>query len=160
MADFPLERALESVRVGTDLVEVADVRAAIAAFGSRYLDRVYTEREQADCRKVAVDPAPHLAARFAAKEAFLKVLRPSREDALPLRDIETRRSPGGWCELELHGRAKAAAERAGLSGFRMSLSNEANYATALVVAFESPWSAARGDTRTPSRPEGASIEHE
>ncbi len=59
------------LRVGIDTVEVAAVEAAIAAHGDRYLERVYTPREVADCN----GDAERLAARFAAKEATFKALR-------------------------------------------------------------------------------------
>lgn len=120
--------------IGTDIVDVADVEAAMRAFGGRYLNRVFTEAELGYCLAVGRSPAPHLAARFAAKEAALKVLRPTPDDAIPLKSIEAVRTEGGWCELSLSGPARRAADRGGLVGFAMSLSHEARYATAVVVA--------------------------
>ena len=70
-----MERVL---RVGTDLTSVPEVREAIAAHGDRYLQRIFAAEELVDARG---DPR-RLAARFAAKEAVLKVLRPD-DDALP-----------------------------------------------------------------------------
>jgi holo-[acyl-carrier protein] synthase len=119
--------------VGTDIVDVADVEAAIRSFGDRYLNRVFTERELSYCLAPGRAPAPHLAARFAAKEAALKVLRPEKNEAIPPKSIEALRTEGGWCELSLSGAALALARRAGLTGFSMSLSHEARYATAVVV---------------------------
>jgi holo-[acyl-carrier protein] synthase len=120
--------------VGTDIVDVADVEGAMRTFGDRYLNRVFTEAELGYCLAVGRTPAPHLAARFAAKEAALKVLRPTKDDAISLKSIEAVRTEGGWCELSLSGAALALANRAGLVGFSMSLSHEARYATAVVVA--------------------------
>ena len=62
------------LRVGIDTVEVAAIEAALAAHGERYLRRVYTSREVADCNG---DPE-RLAARFAAKEATFKALRAAK----------------------------------------------------------------------------------
>jgi len=59
------------VGVGVDLVEIARVRAVYQRFGERFLHRLYLPEEIAYIQTLA-DPAPALAARFAAKEAFIK----------------------------------------------------------------------------------------
>jgi holo-[acyl-carrier protein] synthase len=121
------------VRIGTDLVAVPDVQAAIESFASRYLDRVYTPAEQADCRTPDGAPdAARLAARFAAKEAALKALR-AGDAAVPWTAVEVRRLPDGAPELHVTGAAAALAERAGASELAVSLSHEAGLATAVVV---------------------------
>jgi holo-[acyl-carrier protein] synthase len=130
--------------VGTDIVDVADVEASIRSFGDRYLNRVFTTGELDYCLDAGRVPGPHLAARIAAKEAAMKVLRPTRDDAIPLSSIETVRTEGGWCELSLSGAALEAAHRAGLVAFSMSLSHEARYATAVVVAHRDLTPPARG----------------
>lgn len=75
----------ETLRVGVDVVSVADVAASVRRFGDRYVHRIFTPHEIAACRTACVpaggDPtysAESLAARFAAKEAVVKVLRPQR----------------------------------------------------------------------------------
>lgn len=121
-------------RVGIDLVEIRPVRDSIELFGASYLERVYTAREVADCSgETGPDPS-RLAARFAAKEATLKVLRPAPDEAVPWRSIEVVRAPGGWVELELHDAAAALAARAGLTELGVSLTHECDYASAVVVA--------------------------
>jgi holo-[acyl-carrier protein] synthase len=121
------------VRVGIDLVSVDSVREAIQTHSDRYLERVYTERELQDCRTSAgVDPE-RLAARFAAKEATLKVLRPT-DQTIPWRAIEVLRDPSGWVELQLSGPAAALAAAAGLTDFSVSLTHEGGFASAIVVA--------------------------
>lgn len=126
--------AASPLRVGVDLVDVGDVRDAVGVHGERYLRRVYTEREVADCRAGDGEVAPaRLAARFAAKEATLKVLRPARDRAVPWRSIEVRRHPEGWVDLELTGAAAAHAAAAGLHGLAVSLTHEGDHASAVVV---------------------------
>lgn len=117
-------------RVGIDLTSVEAVRVAVGAHGDRYLTRVYTPAELADC---GGDPA-RLAGRFAAKEAAIKVLRPRSSEALPWSDIEVVRRPGGHVELHLAGLAAAHAEQQGLEDFAVSLSHEGESACAVVVA--------------------------
>ena len=115
-------------RVGIDLTSVSVVRDAVTEHGDRYLARVYTPRELADC---GGDPA-RLAGRFAAQEAAIKVLRPGASTALPWSDIEGVREPDGHLELELAGLAAQHAEEHGLTGFAVSLSHEGDAACAVV----------------------------
>jgi holo-[acyl-carrier protein] synthase len=122
------------VRVGIDLVSVESVREALETHADHYLERVYTEDEVADCASDAGVDAERLAARFAAKEAALKVLRPRRDEGLSLRTIEVRRSSDGWVGLSLSGDAAAMAREQGLSDFELSISHDRGFATAVVVA--------------------------
>ena len=122
-----------AVRVGTDLVAVATVEAAVREHGDRYLERVFTARELADLGGAAAAPE-RLAARFAAKEAAIKVLRPGRDDPVPWGDIEVRRDPGGWTELVLGGHAARLADAAGVTSLAVSLTHEGGWASAVVVA--------------------------
>lgn len=59
------------VAVGHDLIEIARIRRMLEREGPR-AGRLFTPEELAYCARLA-DPAPSLAARFAAKEAFQKV---------------------------------------------------------------------------------------
>jgi holo-[acyl-carrier protein] synthase len=122
-----------AIRVGTDLCSVADVAESVATFGDRYLVRIYTDDELEYCRRDPALTAERLAARFAAKEATLKVLRP-RDVRPEWRSIEVRRNPAGWCELSLSGSAARLARDAAISSMSVSLSHEAGLANAVVVA--------------------------
>lgn len=122
-----------ATRVGIDLVSVAAVKESIREHGERYLKRVYTETELEDCQGADGPVAERLAARFAAKEAALKVLRPQGE-AIPWNTLEVVRDPAGWVELALSGSALGAAARQGLEDFALSLSHEGDYAAAVVFA--------------------------
>lgn len=123
-----------AIRVGLDLVSVAGVAETLAsALADRYLQRVYTAREVADCRNPAgIDPE-RLAARFAAKEATLKVISSGGEDGISLVEIEVRREPSGRVSLALAGRAAELAAAAGMSDLQLSLTHEGGFAAAVVV---------------------------
>lgn len=122
-----------ATRVGIDLVSVDAVAESIRTHADRYLARIFTARELDDCRTSSgVDPQ-RLAARFAAKEATLKVLRPDAE-GIPWRSIGVRRHPSGWVDLELSGAAAALAADAGVTDMAVSLTHEGPYASAVVVA--------------------------
>jgi holo-[acyl-carrier protein] synthase len=121
------------LRVGIDLVKAATVAEAIAEHGDRYLERVYTADERANCTGPDGRPDPlRLAARFAAKEAAAKVLL-TGDDALPWATIEVVRNAGGAPTLRLHGEAQELAEKAGLTELALSFTHEDEYAAAVVV---------------------------
>lgn len=122
------------IRVGLDLVAVGSVQEALrAVHGERYLERVYTQDEAADCETAAgVDPE-RLASRFAAKEATLKVLA-AGDEGVPLTAIAVRREPSGRVHLELSGRAAELAAESGVASLSLSLTHEEGFAAAVVVA--------------------------
>jgi holo-[acyl-carrier protein] synthase len=123
------------IRVGIDVVAVAEVAESLDLLGQRYLGRVFSPHELACCRNAAVEGAylaESLAARFAAKEAVVKVLRPA--DARPeWRTIEVRRAKEGWCEVRLTGSAAALAAEAGITDVAVSLTHERAVAAAVAV---------------------------
>ena len=121
-----------AIRVGIDLVAVDDVRASLEAHGERYLQRIYTEREAADCGP-AGDPDPErLAARFAAKEAAFKALRVGGR-AMSWREAELIRGADGEIELELGPEAAALAREAGITELSVSISHDNGRAVAVVI---------------------------
>ena len=123
------------VRVGVDLTDIDEVAASIERFGDRYRSRLFTEHELDSCGSTPRRQAAGLAARFAAKEAAIKVLRPT--GAIPeWRSIEVRRNPDGSCDMELHGEAARMAREAGIARMAVSLSHEGSMAAAVVVAEE------------------------
>jgi holo-[acyl-carrier protein] synthase len=124
------------------------VAESIARFGTRYLRRVYTDHELESSAGVPSVRAARLAARFAAKEAAVKVLRP-RGHRPDWRAIEVRRHPGGWCDLALTGEAAALAAEQGIQTLAVSLSHEAGVAAAVVVATCTVPEATSGGQRVP-----------
>ncbi|WP_072688132.1 holo-ACP synthase [Rhodococcus marinonascens] len=118
-------------RIGCDVMMVEHVRSSVERFGDRYLTRIFTRHELETCGGPARDQ--RLAARFAAKEAVVKVLRPG-DIALPWQSIEIRRESWGGCGVYLSGNASNLAERQGLGGFHVSISHEADVAFAMVTA--------------------------
>ena len=122
-----------AIRVGADVVAVRQVSESVDSFGSRYLNRVYTEHELQSCSGSPDVRAASLAARFAAKEATFKVLRPIGQQ-LDWRSVEVRRHAGGWCTMALSGDAATLAEDAGIADLAVSLTHEGDIAAAVVVA--------------------------
>jgi len=118
--------------VGVDIVAIERLGRAIERWGQRFLDRVYTPREQAFCR----GRAPELAARFAAKEAISKALGTGiiGREGVNWQDMEVLPDRRGKPLVYLHGRALRRAEEVGLTQWAISLSHEREVAIAFVVA--------------------------
>lgn len=128
-----MDEIFGGLRVGTDLVPVDQVAESVARFGDRYVGRIYTAHEVSCCQGTPSVVAAGLAARFAAKEAMVKVLRPVAHQP-DWRSIEVRRDPAGWCSLSLTGEAARMADEQGISNVAVSLTHEGGMAAAVVVA--------------------------
>jgi holo-[acyl-carrier protein] synthase len=110
----------------------------VAAFAARFagrdamLDEIFTEAELAYCRRQP-SPWPHLAARFAAKEALLKALTSGLSGAMRWRDIEITRDPAGTPALAVTGATAERLRGQGIASSNVSLSHTATHAVAVVV---------------------------
>ena len=136
------------MRVGADVVSVHQVEESVARFGSRYLERIYTQHELESSVGGSLVRAASLAARFAAKEATLKVLRPEGHQP-DWRSVEVRRHAGGWCTMALSGHAAVLADQARIAELAVSLTHEGDVAAAVVVALCTHGTESMGSTGTP-----------
>jgi len=117
------------VRVGCDVADIDDVENSLAAFGDRYLRKVFTASEISDCR--GRNRVSRLAARFAAKEAVIKAFA-EPDTAFPWREIEVTRD-GPLPVLRLNGTLAERAQRQGWLSSSLSLSHADCHAMAVVV---------------------------
>jgi holo-[acyl-carrier protein] synthase len=125
--NLPDEIDANRVRVGCDVLAVQDVQDSLAAFGDRYLRKVFTADEIDDCG----GRAHGLAARFAAKEAVIKAFA-EPDMAFPLREIEVTRD-GPRPQLRLRGSLAERAQHQGWLSSSLSLSHADCHAMAVVV---------------------------
>ena len=125
------------VGLGIDVVEVERIRDLHRRRGERFQRRVFTPGEIAACLGRA-DPAPSLAARFAAKEAGMKALGTGWGEGVGWRDLEVVSEAGRPPHLELHGAAAARAAALGAEGWHLSLSHDAGISAAVVVLESGP----------------------
>lgn len=119
------------IGVGVDLVEVERMRTALARTPT-LAERLFTEGERAYAT-AARDPAERFAARFAAKEAAMKVLGVGL-GAVDWHDIEVVRTDSGAPELRVTGRAYELAVDLGVRSWQVSLTHTATMAEAIVLA--------------------------
>ncbi|MBM4439447.1 MAG: holo-ACP synthase [Candidatus Rokubacteria bacterium] len=122
---------MRGARVGVDLVDVAGFEARFAARDDA-LAALFTDAELTYCRRQR-RPWPHLAARFAAKEALFKALRTGVTGALQWRDIEVHRDAAGTPSLTVGGATGEALRARGLAPASVSLSHTATHAVAVVL---------------------------
>jgi holo-[acyl-carrier protein] synthase len=119
--------------LGTDLVAIPRLEAVLSRNRERFLGRVFTQAEQADCLSRA-HPARHLAARLAAKEAAMKALGTGWGLGVRWQDVEVQSGFAMPPVLRLSGAAKARADARGIRQALVSLSHDGDYAIAVVVA--------------------------
>jgi holo-[acyl-carrier protein] synthase len=121
------------VAIGSDLIDVARIEGLWRRRGDAFLARILAPAERDYCRGLA-QPAPSLAARFAAKEAVMKCLGTGWAQGVGFRDIEVVRSDSGAVNVALHGVAAATADRLGIRRVHLTLSHERGLALAFAVA--------------------------
>lgn len=120
------------IACGVDLVECERIAHLLRDHPERFLDRILTasERTKADA---LVNPIPHIAGRFAAKEAILKVLGTGWRGQIAWTDMEVTNDEWGQPHVALTGEcAKVAADR-GITGILLSISHTDHYATATAL---------------------------
>lgn len=127
---------------GIDIVEISRVKDAVERWGDRFLRRVFTDSELAYCMAKR-NPYPHLAARFAAKEAAIKALgeagigqgQAGRSPAITVhaREIEVVNEPSGRPSVHFSEAVFPFDCVVGEVTAHVTISHEKRYAVAAVV---------------------------
>jgi holo-[acyl-carrier protein] synthase len=120
-------------RVGTDMIEIGRIRAALERYSS-FKDRCFTASEQAYCDS-RPNPAQHYAARFAGKEAVGKALGYGVATRFAWREIEISGRPKP--SVTLTGRVEQWSRRVGAGGIDLSMSHSRELASAVCVVSQS-----------------------
>jgi holo-[acyl-carrier protein] synthase len=98
------------VGIGSDLIDIRRVEKVIERHGARFIDRIFTEAEQAKAARRAKAPRSLMATyakRFAAKEACAKALGTGIREGVWWRDMGVVNLPGGRPTMRLTGGALA-----------------------------------------------------
>ena len=118
---------------GIDIVETERIKKLVEHHGHHFLDRVFTPQEQHYC---ALNPKryyEHLAGRFAAKEAVLKVLGTGWRGGIAWTDVEIINEPTGQPKMTLTGESERIAKELGISRWHVSISHIETHATASAI---------------------------
>jgi holo-[acyl-carrier protein] synthase len=117
--------------VGTDIIEVQRVEDKLVRTEG-LKTKIFTLREIAYC-EAKHRPALHFAARFAAKEAFLKAMGTGWSGGHKFSEIEVVNNALGKPELFVHGKVREFCEGHAITGMQASLSHIKDLAKAVVV---------------------------
>jgi holo-[acyl-carrier protein] synthase len=118
--------------IGTDIVEVARIKASIKEFGDAFAQRILAESEFASYQSSNIKPR-FLAKRFAAKEAFSKALGTGLRAPATLQNIAVSHDELGKPVLILAPELQALLQSKNISRTHISISDEKNLAAAFVV---------------------------
>jgi holo-[acyl-carrier protein] synthase len=119
------------IALGIDATDIPRVAAVLERFGDRFTHRIFTEAEIAYCGSKR-NPAPHYAARFAAKEAGMKALGTGHSQGVLWRDVEVVRR-GGPPQLRFHNAAARRLAALGAERALLSLTHAETLAFAQVI---------------------------
>lgn len=127
---------------GIDIVETSRIKKMCDEHGERFLDRCFTSGEQKYCAKSNKRYFEHLAGRFAAKEAVLKVLGTGWRGGIAWTDIEVARETSGQPTIRLTGECERIARDLGIEKWHISISHIETHATASAIGLrgEEAWS--------------------
>lgn len=120
------------VSIGIDIVEVYRISETIQRT-PRFVERVFTEKERAYCDAKGAASAQSYAARFAAKEAFLKALKTGWRGKITWQDMEILNDALGVPNLEIKGEARKLLENLGANKIHLSMSHTTDHAVAEVI---------------------------
>jgi holo-[acyl-carrier protein] synthase len=118
---------------GIDIVETSRIRRLVEQHGQHFLDRCFTRDEQAYCALNEKRYYEHLAGRFAAKEAVLKVLGTGWRGGIAWTDVEVIRESSGQPKIALTGECQRIANDLGISHWLVSISHIETHATASAI---------------------------
>jgi holo-[acyl-carrier protein] synthase len=118
---------------GIDIVETKRIRRLAKEHGQRFLDRVFTPAEQQYCSANPKRYFEHLAGRFAAKEAILKVLGTGWRGGIAWTDIEIVKEVSGQPNVKLTGECEKIARELGIANWHVTLSHIETHATASAI---------------------------
>ena len=124
------------IGLGSDLMDIRRIEKSLERFGDRFVQRVFTEIEQAKSERRRMRAASY-AKRFAAKEAGAKALGTGIARGVSWKEIGVVNLPGGKPTLEFRGRALERLQAMTPSGYQafthITITDDHPYAQAFVV---------------------------
>lgn len=118
--------------IGTDIIEIPRVEAALGRFGDRFARRILCEPEM---KRFSVHrkPAAYLAKRFAAKEAFTKALGTGIRSPANWHGVWVINLRSGKPALEFTPALQSLLDLRGVRQAHVSLTDERELASATVI---------------------------
>jgi holo-[acyl-carrier protein] synthase len=117
--------------IGTDIFEIERMKIRLEKQPS-FIEGIFTENEINYCNQFK-NKAQRFAARYAAKEAFLKALGTGWRNGITFKDIEIINDSLGKPEIFLSGEAKQIADKLEVAAIHLSMSHTEKLANAFVI---------------------------
>jgi holo-[acyl-carrier protein] synthase len=119
------------IGTGIDIIEVERIAQRVGK-DNGFKEFVFSKEEIIYCETKA-SPFEHYAARFAAKEAFLKAIGRGWDSGLQWNEIEIVKEKGGKPSLHLRGLTEKTLAPMGIRLIHLSISHLKSMATAIVI---------------------------
>ena len=134
MSGMIVPPGLALIGLGSDLCNIERIASSIERFGDRFINRIFTETEQAKANRRELTRAATFAKRFAAKEACAKALGTGFRHGVFWRDMGVVNLPSGQPTLQLSGGAAARLAQITPSGHKAAIH--------LTMTDDHPWAQA------------------
>ena len=134
MSGLLVPSGLALIGLGSDLCNIERIANSIDRFGDRFINRIFTETEQAKANRRELTRAATFAKRFAAKEACAKALGTGFRQGVFWRDMGVVNLPSGQPTLQLSGGAAARLAQITPSGHKAAIH--------LTMTDDHPWAQA------------------
>jgi len=118
--------------IGVDIIRIDRIKRVVDKWGNRFIEKVFTKMEIEFCNS-RPRPINAFALRFAAKAAFSKAIGLGMRQGIRWKDIEVFHHTTGKPGLRLYGRCLKICKENGLNNIHISLSDEGDYAAAMVI---------------------------
>jgi holo-[acyl-carrier protein] synthase len=120
------------IGIGIDTVSISRMEKLIRARGERFLRKIFSETEIGEGMRRPYS-TPYFAARFAAREAFVKALGIGFARGVSFRDITVRKGDGGRPELSFSSRTEVLLKARGIERCHVSITHDGDCAQAIVI---------------------------
>ncbi len=129
-----LPAGLKVLGLGSDLCNIARIESSIERFGLRFIDRIFTDIEQAKAERRVMTRAATYAKRFAAKEACAKALGTGFRRGVFFKDMGVVNLPSGAPTMLLTGGAATRLAQMTPAGHKAAIH--------LTITDDHPWAQA------------------
>jgi holo-[acyl-carrier protein] synthase len=120
------------IGIGIDTVSISRMEKLIRARGEHFLVKIFSDNEIGEGMKRRKN-APYFAARFAAREAFVKALGTGFGRGVSFRDITVRKEGSGRPELLFSARTEPLLKARGIERCHISITHDGDCAQAIVI---------------------------
>jgi holo-[acyl-carrier protein] synthase len=120
------------VGIGIDTVSISRLEHLIQLRGEKFLRKVFSQSEIEEGMRREKN-ASFFAARFAAREAFVKALGTGFRRGVSIRDIEVKKADLGRPELSFTARVGDMLRANGIARCHLSITHDGDSAQAIVI---------------------------